>query len=140
MLQRDDLPDDREELAAVRITLPRSEDDAEASCPVSKQEILEHLAQEAPGGAESGSEEVIEFNLTFLRTATLDNASYWIWGFKDGNDADSYMLVGVWRNVPGERPAWTEGSRRPEETLLSYDEAFDLTPEQFIVAEHFDID
>ena len=66
MVQRGDLPDDREELASIRVSLPRSEDDTEASCPGSMQEIMEHLDVEAPGGAQSGSEKVIEFKLKFL--------------------------------------------------------------------------
>jgi hypothetical protein len=140
VLKRDDLPDERDELAGVRVRLPRLKDDSEQSCPATQQDILEHLDVEAPGGAQSGSEEVVEFKLKFLRTAAIEGTSYWIWGFKDGEGAKSYVLVGHWRKADGDAPAWAEGSRRREETLLSYEEAYGLKPEQFIAAEHFGID
>jgi hypothetical protein len=103
MLKRDDLPDDCDELAGVRVTLPRLKDDTEASCPVTRDQLLDL-------------------------------------GLKDGDGAKSYVLVGLWRKAAGDPPSWAEGSRRREESLLSYSEAYGLKPEQFIAAEHFGID
>jgi hypothetical protein len=86
-------------------------------------EILDYLDVEAPGGKESGSSRVIQFDLRFLRTALVNNSKYWLWGFKDERDSDCYVAV---RQTP-------DG-----DSILGYDETFGLTPEQWMVMDYYD--
>ena len=86
-------------------------------------EILDYLSYEAPGGEHSGSTEVIEFRLEFVRTAVVEQTRYWIWRFRDSRDCESYVTVGL--DARGQQ-------------ILSYDETFRLSPEQRIMAEHYD--
>lgn len=120
---RDELPEDFEELRHIPIDLPRMPDDSAASCPVPMAEILEYLSYEAPGGEHSGSTEAIEFRLEFVRTAVVEHTRYWIWSFRDSRDCESYVTVGL--DARGQ-------------LILSYDETFELSPEQRIMAEHYD--
>jgi hypothetical protein len=122
--RRDELPEDFDELRDVPIELPRVPDDSAASCPVPREEILEYLSYEAPGGKHSGSTEVTEFRLEFLRTALVERTRYWIWRFTDADERDSYVVVGI------------DGSGRQ---MMSCDETFGLSPEQRIIAEHYDL-
>jgi hypothetical protein len=121
---RDELPEDFDELRNVPIELPRLPDDTPASCPVPMDDILEYLSYEAPGGEHSGSTEVIEFQFEFLRTALVDQARYWIWRFRDSRDCESYVIAAI--------------DARSQE-LLSFDETFGLSPEQRIMAEHYNL-
>jgi hypothetical protein len=121
--RRDELPEDFDELRNVPIELPRLPEDSAASCPMPMSEILEYLSYEAPGGEHSGSAEVIEFPLEFLRTALVDQTRYWIWRFTDADEVESYVTVGI------------DGSGQQ---IVSYDETFGLSPEQRIMAEHYD--
>lgn len=121
--RRDELPEDFDELRNVPIELPRLPDDSAASCPVPMKDILEYLSYEAPGGEHSGSAEVIEFRLEFVRTALVEQTRYWIWRFTDADGRESYLTVGV--DAGGQE-------------IMSYDETFGLSPEQRIIAEHYD--
>jgi hypothetical protein len=121
--RRDELPEDFEELRHVPIELPRLPDDSAALCPALMSEILEYLSYEAPGGEHSGSAEVIEFQLEFTRTALVEQTRYWIWRFTDSDNRESYVTVGI------------DGSGQQ---MMSYDETYGLSPEQRILAEHYD--
>jgi hypothetical protein len=121
--RRDELPEDFDELRKVPIELPRLPEDIAASCPVPMKDILEYLSCEAPGGEHSGSAEVIDFRLEFMRTALVEQTRYWIWRFRDSRDCESYITVGV-----------DSGGQE----MMSYDETFGLSPEQRIMAEHYD--
>lgn len=122
--RRDELPEDFDELRHFPIELPRLPDDSATSCPVPMTAILEYLSYEAPGGEHSGSTEVIEFRLEFVRTAQVEQARYWIWRFTDSDVRESYVTVGI--DGDGEQ-------------MMSYDETFGLSPEQRILAEHYDL-
>ncbi|SPE61468.1 hypothetical protein SBV1_710002 [Verrucomicrobia bacterium] len=121
--RRDELPEDFDELKRVVVELPRLADDSAASCPAPMTEILEYLSYEAPGGEHSGSAEVIEFQLEFVRTALVEQTRYWIWRFTDADSCESYVTVGI------------DGSGQQ---MMSYDETFGLSPEQRILAEYYD--
>ncbi len=122
--RRDELPEDFDELRNVPVDLPLLPDEGAASCPVPMNEILEYLSYEAPGGEHSGSSEVIEFQLQFVRTALVEQTKYWIWTFINSGNRASYLTVGV------------DGSGQQ---MMSCDETFGLSPEQRILAEHYDL-
>ena len=107
----------------IAVELPQLSPDSPTTCPVSMAEILEYLGYEAPGGEHSGSEEVIDFQPQFVRTALVEATQYWIWRFTDSRGSECYVLVDV----------------RPDGTVCTgYDESFGLTPEQCILAVHYD--
>jgi len=85
-------------------------------------DILEYLGVAAPGGAESGSSRVIQFDLRFIRTAQVNGCSYWIWGFKDERGSDCYVAVQLAPNG---------------DSVLGYDETFGLSPDQWMVMDYY---
>jgi hypothetical protein len=105
------------------VELPFADDNTEASCPVSMQDILEYLDYEAPGGTFTGEPD-FDFDPKFIRTAKVKDAVYWIWKFVDGHGTESYVTVAI------------DADAR---SCLAYDDSFGLTPEQFIMADYFDI-
>ncbi len=121
--KRENWPEDIEEMRNIAVELPRLSPDSPANCPVPMSEILEYLGQEAPGGADSGSDEVIDFQLEFMRTAMVKAKRYWLWRFADVEDTECYVLVELSSN---------------RQTVTGYDESFGLTPEQFILAAHYE--
>ena len=85
-------------------------------------DIQEYLGLEAPGGPESGSSRVIDFELRFIRTALINGTYFWMWGFKDERNLDSYVTVRV---TPDRK------------CITGYDEAFGLSPEQWLVMHYY---
>jgi hypothetical protein len=65
------------------------------------------------------------FPLTFLRTARIGATDYWIWQFHEPGRGDGYALVALWP---------------PKLTIIDCDDTFDMTPEQYILATHFQIE
>lgn len=122
--QRQDLPEDFYEIRNVAVELPRLSPDSAATCPLPMKDILAYLGQEAPGGEVSGSEKVIEFQLEFLRTALVEASRYWIWRFTDVEGTECYVTVEL---------------RPDRRTVTGYDESFGFTPEQFIIADYYDL-
>jgi hypothetical protein len=121
--RKKDWPEDIEAMRNIAVELPRLSPDSPATCPVSMPKILEYLGYEAPGGEHSGSEEVIPFQLEFMRTAFVEGTGYWIWRFTDSGGLESYVMVDL----------------RPDGVACTgYDESFGLTPTQFILAAHYD--
>ena len=108
----------------VTVSLPRLSPDSPATCPVPMKDILEYLGYEAPGGEHSGSSEVIELRPDFVRTALVEKTKYWIWKFTDADGRESYVTVAV--DAHGEE-------------VIGYDESFGFTPEQFILADYYDL-
>jgi hypothetical protein len=109
-------PPNPDELPNLDVAFPRLADDSAASLPVPMSEVLRYL------GAEAAPEEPTEADLRFLRTARVEDADYWIWGYVESAGAECYVTV----------------SRRADgETTIGYDENYDgLTPEQFILGEY----
>ncbi len=122
--RREELPEDFYELRKVPIELPRLPGDSAASCPAPMEEILEYLRDEAPGGKHLGSKQAIAFELHFVRTALVDTTNYWIWRFTDPEGRESYVTVAL--SPSGEQ-------------IIGYDESFGFTPEQFILADYYDL-
>jgi hypothetical protein len=122
---RAELPKDFYELKNVAVEFPRLSPDNAASCPVTMRGVLDYLHYEAPGGEESGSSEVMEFQPEFLRTALVEQTKYWIWRFADVDGNDCYVTVSL--SCQGE-------------CVTGYDESFGFSPEQFILADYYELD
>ena len=108
------------EIRTIGISLPHLDPDSPANCPIPREEIIEHATVESDDGTPTKLSEPV-----FLRTAKIGETSYWIWKFNDPRRGDGYIAVGL---LPGGR------------ALLWCDDTFDMTPEQFLVAEHFQIE
>jgi hypothetical protein len=119
---RDQLPKSWKGLKNLSFDLPLLTPNGPSGCPRSRTEILEYLDVEAPGGSESGSEAVIQFDLHFVRTALVNDSKYWLWRFKADDDLDCYVAV-------QETPTG--------DSILGFDEAFGLTPEQWLVLDYY---
>jgi hypothetical protein len=120
---RDQLPKSWKGLKNYTFDLPQLFLNVAWTCPTKKNEIFEYLDVEAPGGSQSGSANVIEFDLKFVRTAQVNGSKYWLWSFKDGYDLDCFVAVQK-----------DQGGRN----ILGYDESFGLTPEQWLVMDYYD--
>ena len=107
----------------IAVELPRLSPDSPATCPVPMPQILEYLGYDAPGGENSGSDEVIDFQLEFVRTAQVEATRYWMWRFTDSRGSECYVLIEL---------------RSNSQTVTGYDESFGLTPEQCILGVHYD--
>ncbi len=119
-----DLPDDYFELRRVPVELPRLSPDSQATCPLSMQDIQAYLDQETRGVHDPSDWGIPEFNLQFLRTALVEGSWYWIWRFADVDGAECFLTVSL--NPDRKR-------------VIGYDECFGLTPEQFILADYYDL-
>lgn len=116
MLSADEMPDDNAQLAFVDIDFPRLEGDSVDGCPVPLRDLLRHLADEVPDG-----ESLTAPDLTFLRTALVDQTQYWIWTFNEPEGDRAYVTV----------------SAGPAGVCTGYDpDYYGLTPEQFILGDY----
>jgi hypothetical protein len=119
---RDQLPKSWKGLQSYSLDFPFLTPNDPSTCPRTTAEILEYLDVEAPGGSQSGSENVIEFDLQFVRTALVNECKCWLWRFKADEDLDCYAAVQL----------------RPNgDTVLGFEESFGLTPEQWLVLDYY---
>ena len=119
---RDQLPKSWKGLKNLSFDLPLLTPNDPSGCPRSRKEILAYLDVEAGGGSESGSEAGTQFDLHFVRTALVNDRKYWLWRFKAAADLDCYVAV-------QETPT--------RDSILGFDEAFGLTPEQWLVLDYY---
>ena len=103
--------------------LPKLFPNVSWTCPRRKCDLLDYLADEAPGGELAGGESVIEFQLRFVRTAKFNNCKFWLWEFLDEDGDKCYVCVRV---------------DQYGRSVLGYDESFGLAPEQWLVMDYFD--
>jgi hypothetical protein len=120
---RDQLPKSWKGLKNYTFILPKLFLNVPWTCPRSKNDIFKYLNVEAPGGSEAGSENVINFDLKFVRTAKVNRSKYWLWSFIDERGTDCF--VAVQKNEAGQN-------------ILGYDESFGLTPEQWLIMDYYD--
>lgn len=120
LVRADDLPADNADLAKVQIDFPRLSDDSPVSSPVPVDDILQYLADEAPGG-----EMLTAADLVFLRTAQVEATRYWIWRFVEPD---------------GGEPAYVTVSESADGSGgVGYDaNSYGLSPEQFILGDYRD--
>ncbi len=120
---REQLPKAWKGLKRYTFELPKLLLNVPWTCPRRKKEILEYLAVEARGGSQSGSENVIEFDLKFVRTAKVKGSKYWLWSFEDGDGVECF--VAVHKDETGRN-------------ILGFEEALGLTPEQWLVMDYYE--
>lgn len=126
MISRDKLPDDPKDWHDIVVELQRLQPDNAESCPLPVSELLEYVDIESsePGTANIDS-------LTFLRTARIGDTKCWIWSFTETNGELCYV---TYRQSPEDSNALGMSGASPE-----YDEGLQLTPEQYLLAEHYDL-
>lgn len=117
MLSYDEMPEDNEELAKIKVEFPYLSDNSAKSCPESMKEILDYLHMESPD-----EDDIEASDLKFIRTAKVENHEYWIWKFYEADGEECYVTV----------------SKRPDDgTTIGYDDNFlNLTPEQYILGDY----
>jgi hypothetical protein len=98
--------------------LPKLFPNAAWTCPKRNKEIFECLEVEATGGSQSGSENLVVFDLKLVRTAKINRNKYWLWSFKAEEGLPCNLAVQV-----------DENGR----DILGFDETFGLTPGQWLV-------
>jgi hypothetical protein len=107
-----------EDVRSVDVSLPRLSPDVPESCPVATADMVEHVDTEEMGASSPRS------SVEFIRTALIGHVKYWIWKYNNGDGDANYALVSEW---PGGR------------TVTMCDWTYDMTPEQFMIAQHFQI-
>jgi hypothetical protein len=108
------------DVRTIEVALPRLDPDSAATCPVAYERVLEHVTTEFDDRIGKRLSEP-----AFLRTARIGATSYWIWRFNDPSRGDGYIVVSLWP---------------PNIAATECDDTFGMTPEQFIVATHFNIE
>jgi hypothetical protein len=115
------MPDDNADLANVRVEFPRLTPDGPDACPVPVADLLAYLADEVPDG-----DSLTRGDLTFVRTARVADAEYWVWRFRE----------------PGPRgeDAFATVSRSGRQVTLGYGtDYYGLSPEQFVLGDYHQV-
>jgi len=114
----DDLPRDNAELAKMAVSFKRLSPDSPVTCPASLDSLLDYLELEVPHG-----DLLTEEDLSFIRTANVKGANYWIWSFHE----------------PGGDEAFATVCREPDgTTVIGFDSNYyRLSPEQFILGSYY---
>jgi hypothetical protein len=107
-----------EDVRGVDVSLTRLAPDVAGTCPVPMEDIVEYVDTEELGASSPPS------SPEFIRTALIGQTKYWIWKYNNGDGEANYALASEW---PGAR------------TLTMCDWTYNMTPEQFILAQHFQI-
>lgn len=121
MLSPEAVPDRPEQLARLFVQLPRLLHDSPTSCPLALEELLEHLADETSEGRV-----LVADDLTFVRTALLDDVRYWVYRVTDTGDGT---------------PAWACVAEEPggAATLGYVLDPWGLTAEQLVIGDRFGV-
>ena len=115
------MPDDNADLADVEVYFPRLTPDSADGCPVSLSELLAYLTDEVPDG-----ESLTEGELTFVRTARVADAEYWVWAFREPGPQGEDAFVTV--------------SRSGAQVTLGYEaNYYDLSAEQFVLGDYHQV-
>jgi hypothetical protein len=126
MIARDELPEDPKDWRAFIVELPRLTPDDAESCPMPVSELLEYVDMESsePDTATTNA-------LTFLRTAATGGSKCWIWSYAE---SDGELCYVTYRQTSDGSNIRGMSSASPE-----YDGDFQLTPEQYLLAEQYDL-
>ena len=108
------------DVRTIGVSLARLDPDSPDTCPVSREHLFEHATDEADDGTDTRLSGPV-----FLRTAKIGQTSYWIWRFNDPRRGDGYIVAAL----------WPDGRK-----LVESDDTFDMTPEQYLIATHFQIE
>jgi len=126
MLSRDELPEDPNDWAEITVELARLTPDTSASCPMPISELLDYIDMES---AEPGTAN--ESSLKFLRTADTGGTQCWLWAYTEPDGDLCYL---TYRRLPNGTNIRGMASASP-----AYKGEFKLTPEQYLLAEHYDL-
>ena len=118
MIGRDQLPHDAADWVQIQVSLPRLDEDTADSCPASLAELMDYVRMESADTADAETE-----RLTFLRTAKVEECSYWLWTYTESDGDSNYV---VFRQNP-------DGS-----TKLGLSGPNGLSPEQYLLADYYD--
>lgn len=118
----EELPEDPKDWANIEVDLPKL---AVESCPMPMSELLEYVNMES-----SESSSAIPDSLKFLRTADTGGTACWIWAY---TEPDGQLCYVTYRLLPSGMNRRGMASASPEWN------DFKLTPEQFLLAEHYDL-
>lgn len=120
MIAYEEMPENNADLAAIDFDFPRLNPDTTADCPVSLGDIVEYLKLESPD-----ADSVLVSQLTFLRTAFVEEHSYWIWEFIETDGTKCYATVSL--DAAGS-------------LYIGYGEdSYCLSPQQFILGDYHDV-
>lgn len=115
------MPDDNADLANVEVDFPRLTPDSADGCPVPMAELLAYLTDEVPDG-----DSLTPGDLTFVRTARVEDAEYWIWRFREPG--------------PQGENAFAIVSRSGQQVILGYEiNYYGLSPEQFVLGDYHQV-
>ena len=114
VLSAEEMPDDNARLASIEVEFSSLEPDSADSCPTGMKAILDYLAIEVPDGGSLNPSD-----LTFVRTARVEETSYWIWRFTEPDGHAAYATCSV--------------SRDGKHAVGYETDYYGLTPEQFIL-------
>jgi len=118
VIPRDKLPEDSSDWSEVAVSFPRLPEDRAQSCPCSIDEIFAYVK------TESGDRDQANLNrLTFVRTAQVGDARYWLWSYKESDGEAKFVTCRV----------ASDGSIE-----LALASANGLNAEQFLLAEYYD--
>lgn len=100
-------------LVARALAIPYLDDDSPDGCPIDVHDLLRYLR------ANTGSKALGRADVTFVRTARVNECDYWTWRFAD-NGGEAFALV--MRDPAGD--SWMSCYRNdarltPEEILLA---------------------
>ena len=115
---RDTLPKDLDKWKEVQVSLPRLPQDSPQSCPDPLSEIMAYVRIESADGRRAKRE-----SLKFVRTAEVGDSRYWLWTYTESGGEICYVY-------------FREQAGRGSE--LSLQGTRSLTPEQFMLANHYD--
>jgi hypothetical protein len=114
---RRDLPDDAADWRDIVVELPRLTPDTPDDCPLSLADIMEYVRMES-----ADTDSVPDDALKFVRTASIGDSSVWLWSLTESDGTVCYVTV----------------TSRPNRVTLGLSDANGLTPEQYMLAEHYD--
>ena len=116
---KDSLPEDPAKWKDIHVSFPRLSQDSPASCPIPVAEVMDYVRAESADLDDSKDE-----SLRFIRTAQVEGSRYWLWSYTESDGEVCYVFF---------------RERAHGDTLLSLTSTSDLTPEQYILADHYDL-
>lgn len=117
MLRREDLPEDAEDWSSIEVELDPLPPEQQR-CPVELSEVVDYVRRESADTDAASAE-----RLEFVRHARLGEARAWLWRYTESDGTACYVSVHI----------DADGT-----SVLGLCEPNGLSPEQFLLAEHYD--
>lgn len=125
MITYDDMPENNEELANIKIDFPHLDEEQNSRNKSFEDELLQYLDMEGENTSKKDlkflrSGKIIETKLIFLKDVTL----FWIWEFKDDSENKCYAEI----------------LKKNGQLSYGYKQDFyKLTPEQYILGSYHNV-